>query len=241
MRTKTFIAISGLAGLISCDPNILEPNMEQRVTKDSTYSPQDTTFGKDTTIIIPVQRNDLSMSLQLNKAIIGDTLEYTSILQVLGDTITINNGEKLGDKRAMRYTIYKNGQFYADREDESNIILSLFDNGFVKQETEGDSIKGTITNAKVWARIYHPETGRHDTIEATIPSPITVSWKTSRSKIDDEIIKESGIYNVNVDIDYSIKDNLYHSLFISEPFNIGLTTGVNRTLENRLLKMERVR
>ena len=231
---KKPIIFLGLASLLSCDPNILEPNTEQKITKDSTSA-----LG-DTTMVIPVKRNDLAMYVRINKAEIGDTLEYESLLQVLGDTITINNGRFRGDKRAMKYAVYKNGQLYANREDESNVILSLFDNGFVMHETEGDSIKGTITNAKVWARIYNWNTFSHDTIEATIPSPITVSWKERRNHVDEEIVRENGSYHIEVNIDYSVKDTLYHALFITEPFNIGMTTGVYKSnLEGRILEMKR--
>ena len=217
------LLLGTIINFTGCDPKILDPNTNQKVTRDSTYTHLDST--KDT-IRIPVSRNDLGMFMRIDKAKLKDTLEYTAILQVLGDTITVNNGKKVGDERAIKYKIFRNNLFYNSREDNSNAIISLFDNGFIKQQTKRDSIEGTITNAKVWARIYNRKTHQHDTINTTIPSPITVMWKERRNHVENEIVKENGLYHIEAEIKYSMKDTNYTSTFTTNPFQVGGTTGV---------------
>ena len=217
---RTLASLLLIGCLYGCDPKVIEPNTDKKVTRDSTYILDSTKH----IIKIPVNRNDLDMFMRIDKAKLNDTLEYTAILQVLGDTIKIDNGKKIGDERAIKYKIYRNSLLYNSRDDGTNAIIRLFDNGFIKQQTERDSIEGTITNAKIWARIYNNKTHQHDTINVTIQSPITVTWKEKRNHVENEIVKDNGLYYIEAEIKYSMKDTNYTSTFTTKPFQVGDVT-----------------
>ena len=202
-----------LCGTLSCTPKLIEPNTNMKTFQDTSQ----TGIEK----FIEVNRNDLQMYMQINPPKINDTLSYLSILQTYDDTITIDNH----NNKSIKYSVFKDNKLYGERIDNTNAIISLFDNGYIKQETQGDSIKGTIANARIWAVM------NNDTICTILPSPITASWKEKRIGIENEIVKEKGTYNIDVDIDYSIRDTLYHVTFTSQPFSVGGTTGINKLIK----------
>ncbi len=197
------------------------------IPPDTTIIPPDTTIN-DTTIYIPVDRNDLIMQMEVRRAELGEVLEYTGKLQTIClDTVKINNRNLVG---AVKYTLFKEGLEYASRTEHADLLICLYKNGYLQNETEYDSVLAEISNARISGIFQGKE------VDYNIPFPIKAKVKSERTRYEEERIKETGNYNFEVGVDYSVLDTLYNVTFVSEEFGVG--SGLGKFLNSPIpLKM----
>ena len=207
------------------DPALLEPNTEREVVRiDSTHSEQDTSYtdpdttGNDSTYTppdtteVPVNRNDLIMFMELRRMELNQVMEYTGKIQTVGDTVWVNNLENT----AIMYTAFKDGEIFAQREEESKIKFGLYEHGYFQNTTDDTLVHVEVSN------VVLTYISGGDTLQTKVPFPIKITRTLPRNKFyESERIKQPGLYNFEVGIDYTVSETMYHVNFISESVNVG--------------------
>jgi len=210
---KTLLTLLTL-GMFSCDflfsPSLQKPNTE---------------------VITPIQRNDLSMSIELSNYGVNEAIDYTAKLQnISNNEIKLDNsiprnkaGTYLYDQanHCIEFKIMQGNQEVVREVNESDMIIWLKSKGYIETQAKQDTFKTKVCNAKLnyWGSTYD------------VPFPLAIT-KTS---LKQPLRLPAGKYNFEALIKYSINDSSYNTTFVSEPFNVGINTSIS------LLKMGRNR